>query len=250
LIQRYEAPLFAPPLRPVLPPVPQKCEDPPKPWPILKRGGESDFAALAALRGLPTEAMRIAHSLGHLRFTVHHGTPCYALTDGEQKFLQLRRLDGQPFPFPKDDPRKAWNWKGSRLWPLGVRHLDDEKSVLIAEGAVSLLELLALLYLTHESQTSWRWAFMAMPGASVRIPDDLLPKLKGRQIRIIGDRDDAGQRASQLWADQCRRLRCAVDLVDLSALPELDHSPKADLGDLLRLPNTTHKTDILNHLIS
>jgi hypothetical protein len=248
LLQRYEAPLFAPPARPAHVPVQRERECQPKPWPILERGGESDFAELAALRGLPIEAVRIAHRLGCLRFTVYHGTPCYALTDGEQKFLQLRRLDGAPFPFPKDKPIKAWNWPGCRMVPLGILHLDSERPVLMAEGAVSFLELLALLHLTHGTQDSWRWAILAMPGASARIPDALLPKLQGRQIRIIGDRDDAGQRATQLWADQCRRLRCDVDLAELSALPELDHPPKADLGDLLRLAHSTRKTEILNTL--
>lgn len=250
LMQRYEAPLFAPPPRHALPPLKPERECQSEPWPILQRGGESDLAELAALRGLPAEAIRIAHRLGYLRFTVRHGMPCYALTDGEGKFLQLRRTSGQPFPFPKHKPPKAWNWRGSRLVPLGVLHLDIQKPVLMAEGAVSLLELLALLHLTHETPDSWRWAFMAMPAAGARIPDDLLPKLQGRLIRIIGDRDDVGQRAAQLWADQCRLVHCDVDVVELSDLPEFDHQPKADLGDLLRLPDSPRKTNILNHLIS
>jgi hypothetical protein len=248
LIQRYEAPLFAPPLRPVLPPEKQEHEGQPMPWPVLHHGKEPDLAELAALRGLPVEAAWAAQTLKFLRFTVHHGTPCYALTDGGQRFLQLRRMDGQPFRTANGSV-KAWNWPGSKMIPLGARYPGEKQPVLMAEGAVSILELLALLHLSHEMQDSWRWGLLAMPGASAPISVDLLPKLQGRHVRIISDADPAGQKARDRWTSQLQAVGCQVRHVDLSLLPELAAIPRPDLGDLLKLPFSEQKQEILNTII-
>lgn len=229
-------------------PAPAQVDSPP-----LHRGSIAELQAVATLRGLPLEAIQHADSLGLLRFGFHVGYKCYAFTDHceDGETIQFRHMDGELFF--GDKAKKTLYPKGTKSLPIGSRHLGlSDLPVLIAEGCVASLELLALAFYSDNSPHIPHWSLLALPSASYKkISESVMSKLHGRQlVRIIADIGIAGERAANRWAEQIHAHGIAVELVNLRAVPLLDRLDKPDLGDLLKLANSPEKTETIRTLIT
>ena len=215
------------PLPPRPKPTPQATR-PPEPWPELNTGGTTRPMLLSNLRrGVPLTAVQDAIALGYLRFTTFNDHEYFALTDGDQ-FLQLRHLTGQKFNHGDGKPFNSYTMRGCTCRPLGLRELDAAKNILIVEGCVGFLELLSLLHLTAARHL---WTPLAITGAGMAIPADVLEKLRGRSARIIADNDNSGRKAVEKWGGQLIDADCHVS----AKIAGIAGTPKTDLGDLLRL---------------
>lgn len=203
-----------------------------EPWPNIGIANGGTLARLAKLRGLSPEVMADAQLYGYLRFGWRYGHQCYVLLDERESFAQYRRMDGGMF----HHGQKSDNLARRKTRPIGLRHLGGrDVPVFLTEGTVGYLELLELL---HRADMSHCTAALTLPSAASSTPSDVLPMLAGRRVRIIGDTGRAGEQATSRWVRELQSVGANVDCVDLSRVPELARVPKADLGDLLKLPQT------------
>lgn len=226
------------PVRPAIPP------RPPEPWPNIGLADGGTLTRLAKLRGLSVQAMANAQLYGYLRFGWRYGHQCYVLLDERESFAQYRRMDGGMF----HHGQKSDNLARRKTRPIGLRHLGGkEVPVFLTEGTVGYLELLELL---HRADMSHCTAALTLPSAASSIPSDVLPTLAGRRVRIIGDTGRAGEQAASRWVRELQSVGANVDCVDLSRVPELVRVPKADLGDLLKLPQTPNVLQTITAITS
>ena len=58
---------------------------------------ERQFSALASLRGVSIEGVRLAYERGLLRFGQHQGHAAWFILDGSRHVAQARRMGGQPW---------------------------------------------------------------------------------------------------------------------------------------------------------
>jgi len=98
--------------------------------------GERQFYALASLRGISIESVRLAYERGLLRFGQHQGRAAWFILDGSRRVAQARRMDGQKWTASA----KAWTLRGSlAAWPVGVEESAPFAAVAFCEGSPDLL---------------------------------------------------------------------------------------------------------------
>jgi len=214
-----------------LPPI-RRATTPPEAWPLprltaMRHGTPEQWAALAELRHVHIEAVKIADDAGLLRFGVWEGWKAWFVVDGSRRNAQVRRMDG-----------RRWNGTGPKAvtlpgchagWPLGAGAGDYQKLCMV-EGGPDLLA--ALHYIVLEGAAA-EIAPVAMLGAKQRIHPDALPLFAGKRIRIYAHADEAGRMGAQQWTAQLAPLGCHVDAVDFSGLRKADGSPISDLNDCI-----------------
>ena len=76
-----------------------------------------------------------------------------------------------------------------------------------------------------------RIAVVAMLGAANAIPDDALPYLVGKRVRIFQHDDEAGRNAGVLWAAQLTAAGAEVDGYSFGGLKRADGGAVKDLND-------------------
>jgi len=217
-----------------------------KTWPCFEdplAGSENSAMreALAELRAVSFEGVRLNAERGLLHFAAWKDSRAWVVTDGERVNAQARRMDGQPWP---GIGAKAQTLPGScAAWPIGARESQPFPFVLLCEGGPDLLAAHHFIY-AHKREVDT--AAVAMLGASNSIPADALPLFAGKRVRIMTHADEAGRIAAQKWAAQLSSVGATVDAADFTGLLMADGSPVKDMNDCTRLdPKQTNELDTL-----
>ncbi len=205
--------------------------------PPLEPGSEEDLQALAELRRINPDAVRLARDLGVLRFAHQFGSRVWVVTDRSCRAIEARRLDGQRFPaLGRLSERKSHAFKGStKSWPVGIlplhRHPERFAKVLLCEGGP---DLLAAYHFCLQLGVDDALPVALLGRSTAKIHPDALPHFSGRQVRIFphADPDGGGLRAAKRWHDQIEMTGAsAIDYFDFSGLRRRDGSPVNDLND-------------------
>lgn len=191
---------------------------------------------LAALRGLTVEGLNLATQTGVLLFNDDwHGHEVWAVADSTDRVIELRRLDGLPFPAVGTlNERKSHALRHSqKSWPLNVLEAEKFRCIALVEGGP---DFLACFDLVLHDQALWRVAPVCMLGASSAIAEEALEFFAGRTVRIYPHQDKAGLEAARRWQKQLRAADAdRVDIYDFGGLVRADGQPVNDLNDFLRI---------------
>ena len=168
---------------------------------LLERG------RLAYLRNLPLAAVDIACQ--NRRVAMDDSRPdCYVLTDG-RGFRQYRRWDGQPFRHGG----KSHNLRGSLakgFLTLGNRKLDPADLVFIVEGAIGLLELVAIQWLCAPHARRWYMVAAHSAASTFAADPELLAAIAGHHVRLLPDHGKQGKEAGDAWERELKGAGCRV----------------------------------------
>ncbi len=196
-------------------------------WPVFEQGTKAEWRALAALRGLSVEAVRLASERGLLWFTDSREGRAWIVSDSRRINAQARRMNGKPWERVK---AKAWTLPGSEAaWPVGLRESESFLSIAVVEGGP---DLLAAFHHAWASDCERDVAPVAMLGASNGIHPEALPLFAGKRVRLFPHADEAGERAARRWARTLANAGAAVDAFIPSGLNQSDGKPVKDLNDL------------------
>ena len=213
-----------------------------KTWPPFEplQDHPQAMEALARLRHVSVDGVKLMAARGLLHFTGWKDSPSWVVTDGERVNAQVRRLDGQPWPGIN---AKAQTLPGSRAaWPVGARESLAMPFVLLTEGVdtVAAHDFIAAHGRAEDT------AVVFMLGASNLIPTDALPLFASKRVRITAHADKAGRAAAARWKAQLDTVGAHVDAADFAGLLMADRSPVKDLNDCTRLrPEDQHQLDDL-----
>ncbi|PAW89510.1 MAG: hypothetical protein B9S33_02660 [Pedosphaera sp. Tous-C6FEB] len=196
--------------------------------------------ALARLRHVSVDGVKLMGARGLLHFTGWKDSPSWVVTDGERVNAQVRRMDGQPWPGIK---AKAQTLPGARAaWPVGARESLAMPFVLLTEG----VDTIAAHHFIAAHARAEDTAAVAMLGASNLIPTDALPLFAGKRVRIMAHADEAGRVAAAKWKAQLDTVGAHVDAADFAGLLMADGTPAKDLNDLTRIdPKQAHELEDL-----
>jgi hypothetical protein len=220
------------------PPPPSPDPDTKRPaLPPLRAGTAAECAALAALRGLAIEGVRLAAARGLLRFGRFRGRPAWFILDGSGRVAQARRLDGAPWA----GGAKAWTLAGSQAaWPVGILEAADFPVLALVEGGPDLLA--ACAFIRAEAREA-NCAPVAMLGGRLNIHPDALPRFAGKRVRLFPHVDATGAAAVDRWATQLADAGADVDAFSFADLRRADGAPVKDLNDLAAI----HPDDFEQH---
>lgn len=213
------------------PPEPQQKPDASRFLP----GSDHQLGRLAKLRNIDTRGILAAHLAGQLVFGNFIGHEVFGVRDSSGYMLEIRRLDGLPFPAVGSlAERKSHALKGSRKnWPVGIADIGDKPMVLMVEG---LPDFLAAFEIVVREDALSRVAPVAMLSAASSIAPDALPLFKGRHVRIVPHADQAGRAAGVRWKRQLLDAGATkVDFYSVAAETEGDAPAVKDLNDHLPL---------------
>ena len=192
--------------------------------PSLSEGSEADWKALANMRHLDVDAVRVAVGRGLIWFATVKGHDSWIITDRKRVNAQARRLDGGKWDHLNG--AKAYTMPGSQAaWPVGVPEASDYCLVALVEGGPDLLA--AFHFALREGQVEFTGP-VAMLGASLSIPDAALPMFTECWVRVFPHSDDAGMKAGLRWARSLEKFATTVDIFDASGAGE----GVSDLNDL------------------
>jgi len=218
-------PLAPAPARPVEPEKERAKPD----LPDLDEGSPEEHRALANLRGLNVEAIRLAVARGLLRFCESREGRAWVITDADRWAAQARRLDGKPWQRLSAQP-KAWTLPKSRAsWPIGWRDAVERDRIALCEGGP---DALACLHHALASDVEKEIGVVCMIGAACRIPPECLASFNGKRVRVFVHADAAGLKAAQKWAAQLIEAGASVDGFAFDGLLKSDGSPVEDLCDM------------------
>ncbi|MBI3416475.1 MAG: hypothetical protein HY043_14360 [Verrucomicrobia bacterium] len=224
---------ITPALAPVIRPFPDRSGFAP--------GTTDQIQRLASMRPYHREGLEWASERGLLVFGQWRGFDCYGVTDASGRVLELRRMDGDPFPAVPGTSlveRKSHSVKGSqKQWPLGI--IEDRKfaAVALVEGLpdfltghhVSLWE-----QASHHTKRDARCVPVAMLSSSPEIHADALALFRGKHVRIFAHAEGAGLIGAAKWQAQLQAVSSAiVDVFDFSAYRKTDGSPVNDLWEFV-----------------
>jgi hypothetical protein len=205
--------------------------------PFLGRPVHAEVCAIASLRHLSLEGVKLAIRRGFLFITRFRSFKCWALTDETRWLCQLRRFDGKLFPRRNAEGYKTHTCKGSwQSWPLGIREASKELSIALVEGGA---DFLAACHFIATQKMDWHVAPVAMLGAGHRIVADALPLFAGKNVRIFAHVDKPNVRgehpgieAAARWEQQLQKAGANAATFDLSGLMRSDGQAVKDLNDL------------------
>lgn len=198
-------------------------------WPQLQPGSDAEFAALAALRSLPVEALQLAAARGFLWFCDFAGQRAWAITDQARQCVELRTMSGKPWPAYGQLPERKSHAIGEKHTPLGLMEMEPLPSVLLLEGAGDFLAAFAVMQ--SEGRTA-DVAPVACLGATVRLAPEVATRFAGKRVRLVPQLDEPGQRAAHEWALSLRNAGAQVDAFSLAGLVDINGQGIKDLGDL------------------
>lgn len=174
--------------------------------PKLYRGERRHWEAVAKLRKLPhAGGVEMAVRHGVLRFCLAYDQPAWAVLDvGNPCNVQVRRMDGELWFDRAKVMGVKHNWA---KWPVGleVALQNAQAEIVLVEGTG---DFIAAYHACADGHTGG--IPLAMFGASNPIHEGALTLLEGRKVRIIEQHDEAGAKATELWAGQLREAGCEV----------------------------------------
>jgi hypothetical protein len=206
-----------------------KATKKPAKWPPLKRGTDAEIAALAVLRSLPVDALRLASERGFLWFCDFAAQRAWAITDKARRCLELRTMAGQPWPAYRDLPERKSHAIGDKKTPLGLLEMEQFGSVLLVEGVGDFLAALAVI---QSESRAGDVAPVACLGATVQLPQSVAAQFTAKRVRIVPQLDEPGQKAAREWALALREAGAVVDAFSLSSITDATGQPIKDLGDV------------------
>lgn len=223
----------AAPLNP--PPSPRKPSPEPKrekpKFPPMDAGREADHGALARLRGVSPEAVRLAVDRGLVYFADSREGRSWIVTDSARWLGIARRMDGKGWQCLRG--AKARMIRGSwASWPIGCREAAAFPAVALVEGGP---DLLAVLHFAIEQSAAASVAPVCMASSGISFPGETLPHFEGKRARIFFDADKAGGAAFGRWASQLKEAGALVDGFDFDGLTRADGGAVKDLNDLCQL---------------
>ncbi len=194
-------------------------------------GENSDWLAVAKLRGIHPYAVEVASKLGILVFGKVCGYPSWILNE-PGKIAEARRMDGEVFPpMGTLGKRKAHTLAGSRKdWPLGTKMIENPAAdIFLVEGGPDWLAAIHFLVVRKRKGL----IPVAMMGRANRISPEALAFFEGRRVRIYphDDPDEGGLEAARRWAGQLREVGSKVDAFTFDGLIREDGKPVNDLND-------------------
>ena len=193
--------------------------------PPMRPGSMEEHKTLSTLRHISLEAVKMAESVGVLRFGIWKDRNAWFIVDTANHCAQARRLDGQLWD---GIGTKAQTLSGSwASWPICAGRVNTHY-ICFCEGGP---DLLAAFHFIIAQGREADFTPVAMLGASQRIHPEALPMMADKRVRIFAHADDAGRAAARRWRNQLATLRCTVDAVDFSGLRKKDGSPLNDLND-------------------
>lgn len=238
--------------------------------PRMRHLREDEIEALAKLRGLSVESVRVAAQtfkrVGFSEWRLYHSKrdnrwvspcethwfrcrmdtpecvamprwPCWVITDEARWVAQFRKLSGEPWTSRKDPERKPWKADtcGTGTWPVGASEIGDRGAVLFVEGGP---DMLAAYHFLHLFRKLGEVAVVGMLGSS-NIAASALPFFKGKRVRIMAHADTVredgsrpGIESAYRWQEQLRGAGAAVKAFDLSGLVRADGQAVKDVNDL------------------
>ena len=198
-------------------------------WPLLQRGSAAEIEALAALRGLPVNALELASARGFLWFCDFAKRRAWAVTDRAQRCVELRTMTGEPWPAFGTLPERKAHAIGDKAWPVGLMESEPFATSLLVEGVGDFLAAFAVL--TNEGREG-DVAPVACMGATVRLAPAVAARFAGKRVRVIPQLDEPGQRAAREWTLPLREAGAVVDWFSLAGLRDADGHEIKDLGDV------------------
>ena len=182
-------------------------------WTSLRPLTEGEIGAVAKVRDCPIAAVEILCQNG-LLLADETQPGCYVLQD--RTFRQYRRADGSSMPCGQ----KSQNAPGSLAKGFfcrfsQFRNLEPDDLIFIVEGAIGLLECVAIQKLS--APLARRWKFLASHSKSSRFfyEPELLAAIAGRHCRILPDPGKAGTDAARALRDELRAVRCPLDFAKM-----------------------------------
>jgi hypothetical protein len=217
------------------PPPPRKSSPEPeriKPkFPPMDAGDREDFEALAKLRRVSPEAVRLSVDRGLVYFADSQEGRTWIVTDSARWLGIARRMDGAAWKCLRG--AKARTLRGSwASWPIGCREADGFPAVALVEGGP---DLLAMLHFAIEQGATDSVAPICMASSGISFPRETLPHFAGKRARIFFDADESGAAAFERWAKQLKEAGAVVDGFDFEGLKRADGEAVKDLNDLCQL---------------
>jgi hypothetical protein len=160
----------------------------------------------------------------------------FGVTDQGGKVLEIRRLDGQPFPAAGGlAERKSHAIKGTqKSWPVGILEAKDSPCIALVEGLPDLLTAHSLIW-QEQTSVEISCAPVGMLAASVAIGPEALPQFTGKQVVIYPHADEPGLEAAVRWQKQLSGVAAEVLVFDMPKINDATHGEVKDLNDLARL---------------
>jgi hypothetical protein len=214
----------------------------------FKPGTSEQIRRLADSRPYGMEGLLWASERGLLVFGSWHGQDVYGVTDSSRRILEIRRIDGQPFPSTETlNERKSHAIRNSqKSWPVGILEGMKFPSIALVEGIPDLLEAHYLALWEQSGGPNSRnvqCAPVAMLSASPAIAEEALPLFRGKHVRIFPHADPAGQKGGRHWADQLHRIASKVELFSFTGLRQSTGACVKDLYDCRDLDPTEYLGD-------
>lgn len=195
----------------------------------LHAGTDDQIARLSELRGFSVAALESATKQNFLVFGHHLGFEVFGVKDRSGILVEVRRLDGMPFPMiGRLSERKSHTVRGStKSWPLGISESESKPVIVLVEGVP---DFLACFDFVQREGKGDLVAPVAMLSASVSIDENALECFRGKHVRIYPHNDTAGLNAAELWTEQLTDVAASVEFFLFRKF-----AGTKDLADLNRL---------------
>jgi hypothetical protein len=191
----------------------------------FKPGAMGQLRRLAAMRPFDLAGLCWAQSRGVLVFGSWYGVDCFGVTDQSGRVLELRRLDGRPFP-------AVGRLREHKSHSVGAR---DYPCIALVEGLPDFLEAHAVALFgqaSHYCNQDVCCVPVAMLSASPAIAEDALLHFAGKVVRIYAHAERAGLLGADKWQQQLQAAGAKhVDVFDFSPYRKRDGQPVNDLYD-------------------
>ena len=208
LLHKYGDEPFRPPPQPPAP----KPKEPEAARPLPNKDGfrrptAQEIAQIDYCRPMGIAGLTWAAERGVLVVGMWRDFQTYGVTDASGRVLEVRRIDGLPFPEMGPLPeRKSHSLKGSeKNWPVGLAEAVDYPAVALVEGVPDFLvahDVVIWEQGTREHPQNVKCAPVAMLSASPAIHADALPFFKGKHVRIFAHAEAAGLAGAEKWKRQ------------------------------------------------
>jgi hypothetical protein len=202
------------------------------------RGTDEQLQRLADLRRISFDGLRWARDRGVLVFGYFAGLPVFGVTDQSGVVLEIRRLDGKPFPAIGNlSERKSHAVRGSsKRHPVGINEARDCTHIIVCEGVPDFLAAHDLIRRAESTGTipaATMCAPIALLSANVAIDDAALPTFKGKFVRIFyhNDPNGAGWKGARRWQQQI--VKAAAFSCDFFHFNKITAASVKDLNEFI-----------------
>jgi len=202
-------------------------------------GTEEQLQRLANLRGISVAGLHWAQARGVLVFGLFAGHQVFGITDQSGVLLEVRRLDGKPFPAVGHlAERKSHAVRGSsKRHPVGIFEAQDYSNIIVTEGIPDFLaahDLILRAQADTANLTTASCAPVALLSANVAIDDTALPIFKGKYVRIFyhNDASGAGWEGARRW--QREVVKVGAHCCDFFHFKDITGVAVKDLNDYVR----------------